>query len=64
MKEAARAFKDKGEVFEQVLGRCMRREGLGYDDYVRLIGIVRGRAKKDDVSLDKAAKLLARSSEV
>ncbi|MCE5295793.1 MAG: hypothetical protein LLG16_01645 [Euryarchaeota archaeon] len=48
-----------------MFGKCIRREGLPYDSYVKIIGLVRERAKKDGVPLERAArKLIKGSSEV
>jgi hypothetical protein len=45
----------KKDIFEKVLGREMRRQGLDYETYVRVIGDIRERARKDKVDLVKAA---------
>jgi hypothetical protein len=61
LKEAVRSFKGD-ESFEQVFGKCLRREDLPYDSYVKVIGLVRKRAKKDGVPLERAARKLVRDS--
>ena len=48
----------KKDIFEKVLGREMRRQGLDYKAYVRVIGDIRERARKDKVDLVIAAKKL------
>jgi hypothetical protein len=48
----------KKDIFERVLGREMRRQGLDYDAYIRVIGDIRERARKDKVSLVVAAGTL------
>jgi hypothetical protein len=46
----------KKDVFEKVLGREMRRAGLDYDAYVRIISDIRERARTDRSDLVKAAE--------
>jgi hypothetical protein len=46
----------KKDVFEKVLGKEMRRAGLDYDDYVRVIGDIRVLAKKEKADLATAAE--------
>jgi hypothetical protein len=46
----------KKDVFEKVLGKEMRRARLEYDSYVRIISDIRDLARKEDVSLAKAAE--------
>ena len=41
----------KKDIFEKVLGREMRRQGLDYEAYVRVIGDIREQARKDKVDL-------------
>ena len=48
----------KKDIFEKVLGREMRRHGLDYDAYVRVIGDIRERARKGRVDLVIAAGTL------
>ena len=48
----------KKDIFEKVLGREMRRQGLDYEAYVRVIGDIRERARKDQVDLVIAAGAL------
>jgi hypothetical protein len=45
----------KKDIFEKVLGREMRRAGLDYDAYVRIISDIRDQARKDKVDLVTAA---------
>ena len=45
----------KKDIFEKVLGREMRRQGLDYEAYVRVIGDIREQARKDKVDLLIAA---------
>jgi hypothetical protein len=45
-----------------VFGKCLRREGLPYDSYVKVIALVRERAKKEGVPLERAARKLIKSS--
>jgi hypothetical protein len=60
--EAARSKKDD-ETFENALGRAMRHAHLGYESYVKVIGIVRHMADKKNIPLVKAAKLLLKGPE-
>jgi hypothetical protein len=46
----------KKDVFEKVLGKEMRRAGLDYEAYVRIISEVRDLARKEQVDLAKAAQ--------
>ena len=46
----------KKDIFEKVLGKEMRRAGLDYEAYIRVISDVRDRARKDKVDLVKAAE--------
>jgi hypothetical protein len=45
----------KKDIFEKVLGKEMRRAGLGYDAYVRIISDIRELARQEQVDLVKAA---------
>ena len=55
------AVKDQhsNETFEKALGRIVRKHHGTFQDYMDLIAKVRGRAKKGDISLPDAAKVLA-----
>jgi hypothetical protein len=44
------------DVFEKVLGKEMRRAGLDYEAYVRIISEIRDLARKEQVDLAMAAK--------
>ena len=46
----------KKDVFEKVLGREMRRAGLEYEAYIRVISDIRDLAKKEPTDLVKAAE--------
>jgi hypothetical protein len=46
----------KKDVFEKVLGKEMRRAGLGCEAYIRVISDIRDRARKDKVGLEIAAE--------
>jgi hypothetical protein len=46
----------KKDIFEKVLGREMRRAGLEYQAYVRIISDIRDTARKEKVDLLKAAE--------
>ena len=46
----------KKDVFEKVLGKEMRRAGLEYEAYIRVISDIRDRAKKEPTDLVKAAE--------
>ena len=50
------------EPFEKALGRTLRRRGLDFDRYVDIMGEIRERARKDRISLEDAARLIAGSS--
>jgi len=58
LRDAARN-QHTGESFEKALSRAVRKAQGTFQDYVDLIGKVRERAKKDNASLDDAAKALA-----
>jgi hypothetical protein len=45
------------DVFEKVLGKEMRRTGLDYDSYVRVISDIREMARSEKVDLVKAAEI-------
>lgn len=44
------------DVFEKVLGKEMRRAGLDYEAYVRIISEIRDLARKEHLDLAKAAE--------
>ena len=46
----------KKDIFEKVLGKEMRRAGLEYDAYVRVISGIRDLARTEKVSLVKASE--------
>jgi hypothetical protein len=46
----------KKDVFEKVLGKEIRRAGLDYEAYVRIISQIRDRARKEHADLTKAAE--------
>ncbi len=48
----------KKDVFEKVLGKEMRRAGLEYEAYVRVISDIRDLARKENVTLVRAADVL------
>jgi len=58
LREAAGELR-RGERFEEVLGRVLRRHGGAYEDYVRLITDVRERANKKNLTPAQAARDLA-----
>ena len=47
----------KKDVFEKVLGKEMRRAGLEYEAYVRVISDIRDLARKEDMALVRAAEV-------
>lgn len=49
-------IKRKKDIFEKVLGKEMRRAGLEYAAYVRVISDIRDLARKEKVDLVKAAE--------
>ena len=55
---AAVEAKRKGQSFEDSLAINVRKEGLGYEAYIDLIGRVREASKKRKVDLSEAATLL------
>jgi hypothetical protein len=46
----------KKDIFEHVLSREMRRAGMKYEDYIRIISDIRDLARKRKVDLAKAAE--------
>jgi len=58
LREVARDL-HPNETFEKALGRIVRKHHGTFQDYMDLIAKVRGRAKKGDISLPDAAKVLA-----
>jgi len=58
LREAAGELR-RGERFEEVLGRVLRRHEGSYEDYVRLITDVRERANKKNLTPAQAARDLA-----
>jgi len=48
----------KKDIFEKVLGREMRRQGLDAETYIRVVGDIRERARRDKVDLVVAAGTL------
>jgi hypothetical protein len=52
----ALARRRKKDVFEKILGKEMRRAGLDYEAYVRIISDIRDLARKEQVDLAKAAE--------
>jgi hypothetical protein len=53
----------KKDVFEKVLGKEMRRAGLEYEAYVRVISDIRDLARKENVTLVRAADVLLSQQE-
>lgn len=47
------------EPFEKALGRTLRRKGLEFDRYVVIMSEIRERARKDQSSLEDAARLIS-----
>jgi hypothetical protein len=47
----------KKDIFEKVLGKEMRRAGLEYDSYVRIISDIRDLARHEGEDLAKAAAI-------
>ena len=58
LREAARD-QHPNETFEKALARAVKEHQGTYQDYIELIGKVRGRAKNDKTPLNAAAKALA-----
>ncbi|MFQ5918853.1 MAG: hypothetical protein ACE5I4_02250 [Thermoplasmata archaeon] len=44
------------ETFERALGRILRRHGKGYEEYVEIMGSVRGQAEREGIELLEAAR--------
>lgn len=59
----ALSLQRKGQPYEQVLGKAMRRIGLDFDAYVRVMGEIRVVARKSKISVERAAKEMLASSE-
>jgi hypothetical protein len=53
----------KKDIFEKVLGREMRRAGLEYEAYVRIISDIRDVARKEKVDLLKGAEIFLSKQE-
>jgi hypothetical protein len=53
----------KGEPLEKSLGRALRRAGLDFETYVRVIGETRALAQREKVTLEEAALALASKEE-
>ncbi len=53
----------KDQPFEQSLGRAMRRVGLDFDAYVRVMSEIRDAARKGKTPVERAAKEMLASSE-
>ncbi len=51
--------KRKDEFFESSLARQVKNQGLSYDDYIRLISDIRDLAKRNEISLEDAARELS-----
>jgi hypothetical protein len=51
------------DVFEKVLGKEMRRAGLEYEAYVRVISDIRDLARKEKATLVRAAEVLLSQQE-
>ena len=49
----------KTMTFEQTLGKTMRKRGMDFDAYVRLMSEIRDIARKRKVSVEEAAESLA-----
>jgi len=58
LREAAGEIR-RGEKFEAVLSRVIRRHGGSFAEYVDLIGRVRERSKSTGLTLVQAAKQIA-----
>lgn len=55
MRKAIESMRKK-DVFEKVLGKEVRRAGLEYEAYVRIIADIRDLARKEKADLVKAAE--------
>ncbi len=55
MRKAIESMRKK-DVFEKVLGKEVRRAGLEYEAYVRIISDIRDLARKEKADLVKAAE--------
>jgi hypothetical protein len=53
----------KKDVFEKVLGKEMRRAGLEYEAYVRVISDIRDLARNEKVALIRAAEVFLSQQE-
>lgn len=51
--------KRRDDTFENSLARQVKNQGLGYEDYIRLIADVRELARKKALRLERAAEILA-----
>lgn len=51
----------KKVAFEQTLGRTVRKRGMDFDAYVRLIGEIRDIARKRKISMEESARAILES---
>ncbi|MGD0056377.1 MAG: hypothetical protein ABSB83_00785 [Methanomassiliicoccales archaeon] len=53
----------KTMTFEQTLGKTMRKRGMDFDVYIRLMGEIRDLARRHETSVEEAAESLAKGLE-
>lgn len=53
----------KKVAFEQTLGKTVRKRGMDFDAYIRLIGEIRDVARKRRISMEESARALLESSD-
>jgi len=51
----------KKVAFEQTLGRTVRKRGMDFDAYIRLISEIRDIARKRRISMEESARALVES---
>jgi hypothetical protein len=53
----------KKVAFEHTLGKTVRKRGMDFDAYLRLIGEIRDIARKRRISMEESAKALVEDSD-
>jgi hypothetical protein len=57
--EEALSQSRKSMAFEQTLGKTMRKRGMDFDAYIRLMSEIRTLARKRKISVEEVAETLA-----
>jgi len=57
IRDALEHMRDREEL-EQAIGRTVRKRGLSFEFYIQLMGEIRELARREGVSVEKAAKRL------